>query len=100
MLNKLHKRKIRKDKTHPNHLKYVKYRNLYNQMKRKAKLTYYNELFNKYQYNIRKTWGVINSLIGRTNDKTTISDSFKVNNENITDPNKIANEFCNFFLQI
>ena len=99
-LNKLHTTKIKKDKTHPSHIKYIKYRNLYNQMKRKAKLTYYNELFHKYQYNLKKTWGVINSLIGRTNDKTAISDSFKINNENITDPNKIANEFCNFFTNV
>jgi hypothetical protein len=56
-------------------------------------------VFNKYQYNIRKTWGVINSLIGRTNNKTTISDSFKVNNENITDPTKSQMNFATF-LQI
>ena len=45
--------------------------------------------------------GVINySLIGRSNDKTTISESFKINNNNITHPDIIANEFCNFCTNI
>ena len=52
--------KIGKDKNHPNSTKYSQYRNAYNSLKRKAKSTFYNELFIKYQHDIRKTWGVIN----------------------------------------
>jgi hypothetical protein len=53
-----------------------------------------------YKYNTRKTWGVINSLIGRTNDKSTISDTFKINNISVNDPEQVSNEFCNFFTNI
>ena len=66
-LNKLHTKKRGKAKTHPANLKYVTYRNVYNCLKRKAKLKYYNNLFNEYQSNIKKTWDVINTLICRTN---------------------------------
>ena len=85
-LNKLYKMKIGKDKNHPNSTKYSQYRNAYNSLKRKAKSTFYNELFIKYRHDIRKTWGVINSLIGKTNDKSSISETFKINNAPINDP--------------
>ena len=38
------------------------------------------------RHNIRKTWGVLNSLIGRINDKTSISETFKIDDKNVTDP--------------
>ena len=92
--------KIGKDKNHPNSTKYSQYRNAYNILKRKAKSTFYNELFIKYRHDIRKTWGVINSLIGKTNDKSSISETFKINNAPINDPELIANEFYKFFTNI
>ena len=48
----------------------------------------------------KKAWRVINSLIGRTNDKSTISNTFKINNKTVIDDQKISNEFCNFFTNI
>ena len=48
-LNKLHKQKLNKDKTHPTHIKYLQYRNMYNKLKRETKLTYYDDLFKKYK---------------------------------------------------
>jgi len=99
-LSKLHKQKLTKANTHPNCIKYLQYRNMYNKLKRVTKQNYYDKLLLKYKHDIRKTWGVINSLIGRTNDKTTISESFKINNQNISDKSIIANEFCNFFSTI
>ncbi len=77
-------------------MKYYQYRNIYNNLKRKAKIKFYKETFVKYRHDIHKTWGVINSLIGRTNDKTGISETFKINNIPINDPQTIATEFCNF----
>jgi len=99
-LNKLFRKKINKEKSHPHSIKFNKYRNSYNNLKRKAKIKFYNEIFVKYRHDIRKTWGVINSLIGRTNDKTGISETFQINNVPVDDPQTIANEFCNFFTNI
>jgi hypothetical protein len=73
---------------------------MYNKLKRLTKLNYYNDLFTKYKHNIRKTWGVINSLIGRTNNKGTISEIFKINDIAINDPIQISNEFCKFFTNV
>jgi len=99
-LIKLNKKKLGKHKTHPHFTKYILYRNIYNRLKRVTKHNYYDELLHKYQFNTRKTWGVINTLIGRTSDKSSISDTFKINNSSVNDPDEIANEFCHFFTNI
>ena len=70
---------------------YLKFRNLYNVEKRQAKSQYYKQLLQKYSTDILKTWKVLNSIIGRTNDKSCISDTFIVDNSKITDVNVIAN---------
>ena len=72
----MHKNKIIKDKTHHHHHKYIKYLNLYNQLKPH----------------------VINSLIG----DQTINRIFQNLSKLIitTYPDIIANEFCFFFLLI
>ena len=99
-LNKLHKRRLGKSKTDALHDKFITFRNVYNKLKKTAKQEHYKNLFQKHKYDIKKTWRVINSLIGRTNDKSTISNTFKINNKTVTDDQKISNEFCNFFTNI
>ncbi len=99
-LNKLYKMKIGKDKTDPAFIKFDKYKKTFNRLKRKVKFNYYDELLQNYQHNIKKTWGVINSIIGRSNDKSSISDTFKISNKAVTNPSVIANEFCTFFTNI
>ena len=99
-LNRLHKKQLGQDKSHTSYIKFYKYRNLYNQLKRKTKDTFYQDLLHEYRHNIRKTWGVINTLIGRSNDKTSISETFKINNQYINNQELIANEFCSFFTNI
>lgn len=99
-LNKLYRKKMGKDKKNLHYEKFINYRNMYNKLKRLTKQKYYDDLLSKYQHNIRKTWGIINSLIGRTNDKGTISEIFKINNIAINNPTQISNEFCKFFTNI
>jgi hypothetical protein len=99
-LNKLHKKALGKPKTDAQHEKFIRFRNIYNKTKRTAKQNHYKDLFHKYKHDIKKTWGVINSLIGRTNDKSSISNTFKIANQNITNHDQIANEFCKFFTNI
>ena len=54
-------------------------------------------MFNKYSTDIRNQWKILRDLIGKDNDKTTISSRFRVNDMVITDPNRIANSFCDYF---
>ena len=89
-LIQLHKKKIGNHKSHQNFNKYIVYRNTFNKLKCIKKQNYYDELLHKYQYNIRKTWVVINTLIGRSNDKSNISNTSKINNTTINDPVQIA----------
>ena len=44
-----------------------------------------------------KNMGVINALIGRSNDKSSISETLKINNQDTTDHKDIAEGFCDFF---
>ena len=99
-LSKLYKKAIGKNKLHPEYVKYVNYRNTYNKLKRTMKQTYYNDLFQKYKHNIRETWGLINTLIGRNNGKSTLATSFKINDTDVTNPKQIADDFCSFFTNI
>lgn len=99
-LNKLYKKSIGHNKQHPHYMKYIKFRNSYNTLKRLTKQNYYNELFSKFSQDSRKTWSVINTLIGRNNNKTSISDSFKINNISNTNNKEIANGFADYFTNI
>ena len=82
------------------YIKYIVYRNLYNSIKRPAKDSYYENLLTKYQTDVRKTWKVLNSITGHIGHNKSISDTFLVNGDKITDEVVIANEFCSYFTNI
>ena len=98
--SKLYRKSIKQSKTDGTYKTYIKYRNLYNQIKRVAKQTYYAQQLAKYQHDIRQTWKIINNTMGKTNNKSDISQTFKDNNSNISDPHIIANKFCEYFTNI
>ena len=100
MKDKLHRQALHKPRTHPVFINFLRYRNLLNTCKRKAKQKYYNGLLEESKYDIRKTWKVLNTLTGRTNDKSSTSDAFCIDNELVKDPQKIADGFCSFFTEI
>ena len=80
--------------------KFIEYRNMYNKLKRKAKEQYFHELLDTYKHDVRKTWSVINNIIGRQNDKSSIPEFFRVNGQDETNPSKIATGFCDFFTNV
>ena len=65
-----------------------------------TKRTYYYDLLKKYKNYIRNTWKILKSIIGRENDKTSISEQFKCENIVTTDPQIISNEFCKYFSSV
>ncbi len=79
---------------------YRKNRNLYNRLKRLARETYYCQILSNFKNDIKNTWRTIRPLTGKTNEKTTITEEFKINGQYTTDPQTISKEFCNFFSQI
>ena len=91
---------LKKPKDHPHVIKYKQYRNLYNRIKRDLKSKYYFELLNEYKHNIRKTWSIMKKVIGKENDKTSITSKFNMEGKEISDPKEIANGFCEYFTNI
>ena len=81
-------------------IKYKKYRNLYNSLKRKAKFQYFRSKIDEYKKDSRNLWKTLNVLLGRTNDKSSISDSFIINGILNSSPNDISNGFCEYFTTI
>ena len=64
------------------------------------KQNYYHDLFAKHCKDIKKTWEIMRSIIKKKNDKTSISDTFKINDQESSNPNEITNGFCNYFTNI
>ena len=66
---------------------------------RKPKRKYIATKFDEHKSNIRRTWQLINDVMGR-DKKDATSDVFIINREEISDPKIIANHFNDFFLNI
>ena len=56
-------------------------------------------MFSTVESNMRKTWKLINQTMGKKPKQSKI-DKPVVNNQSITDNNKLANEFNEFFVNI
>ena len=100
MCDKLYIKQLNKKNDEDASEKYKSYRNTFIKNKRKAKSTYFANLFNKYRYDMRNTWKIINNQRGKLNDKSSLPNLFKVENKEITDPKDIADGFCNYFTNI
>ena len=68
--HKLFRKSIGKPRNSTTYQSYIKYRNILNSLKRTTKQNYYGNLLTEYKYDIRKTWKILNTIIGRTNNKT------------------------------
>jgi len=63
---------------------------------RKAKSNFYAKKFNEYKGNMKKTWGIINEVRGKS--KPSIKPLFVIDNKRITDRCIIACEFNEYFV--
>ena len=75
---------------------YKSYKNKLTGLIRKSKKMFFGEKFGNCCGNIKSTWKKINNLIGR--NKKSDSNFFNVGDAVISDPNKIASEFNDYFL--
>ena len=88
---------------HPNDINdanYQEYCRAFNKIRRAAKSHYYSEMLHKYRNNTKKTWSILNKVIRKQNDKSSLPDTFKINNQNESNPQIISNEFNTFFSTI
>lgn len=95
--DKLFKNALGKESNHPDSVKFRQYRNKFNSLKRSVKRTYYLNKLQGYKNNTSKLWKTMNTIIGRNNDKSGLSDTFIINGQSITDPRLICQGFCDYF---
>jgi len=80
--------------------RYKVYKNKLTSILRGAEKTYYNDLLNDEQTDIKKTWKILNTIIQRCKDSHSDHAKFKINREEVTDKKRIADGFNNFFVNI
>ena len=61
---------------------------------------YYANLFKQYKGDIKKTWHTLHEILNKNTDKTSISNSFKIDSKIENDPTCIADKFGSFFSEI
>ena len=95
--DKLYRKCIGLDKNHDKYKKFVSYRNKFNSLKRTARQKYYSDKIKEFRHNSQRLWKILNSMIGKHNDKGLPTDSFNIDGKTVTDPHTISNSFCNFY---
>ena len=77
---------------------------LYNSILKKAireqKCVFYDNLFNTYKSDIKKTWKSISEILNKTNRRVNKIEKIVKNNNVVTDKNEIADSFNEFFANI
>ena len=96
--NKLYKEFIN-NPTQQRTQKFKTYRNKLHNLIRKSKRDYMYKRFEQIKGNMKKTWNMINQIIGR-NKKDNQQTVFKKGTDLVTSPIEIANEFNTFFVNI
>lgn len=75
-------------------------RNKFNKTKRLAKKSYYKGKFQESQGNIRQTWKLINEITNKKKQSSDLPDNFMKDGNVITEPNEIANNFNEYFVNV
>ena len=82
-------------------IKYDKFKKTFHKILRAAKQKYWTEQFELNKHNMKTTWKNINNLLNRQNDKSNFPEFFLDNNNTkVTNPQNIANEFNNFYVNL
>jgi hypothetical protein len=98
--DKLYKKCLGKARDHPTHRKFVEYRNIFNRSKRNLKQKYFSDKLIEFKDDIKKTWSLLNEIIGRKKTFNPMPDKFENENTIYTDPNSISDKFCQYFAEI
>ena len=97
---KLYKKYLLGDGSDEDLMKYKRYRNIYNETKRKLKFEYYQAKCESYKSNSKKLWSLINSTITKVKHKGSIIPYITVDGIKKTRPVDIANSFGDFYARL
>ena len=80
--------------------KYKRYKNKLTAILRFSEKQYYTQLLSKYRDNVKKTWCVLNDVIKKKNNISTLPREFVSDNKIIKGKTEIANGFNDFFVNV
>ena len=80
--------------------KYKTYRNILNTLKRRCRETYYKDKCHEYKRNMKKLWNLINEVIQKHNDKSSVVESLKIGNITTYNKKEISNQFGKYFSSV
>ena len=93
--------KFLKNRSEDNEKIYKKYKRFYENLLMKAKKNYYSEELTKNKFDVKKTWNVINNIMGRNKITTALlPQRININKTDVYCPLKISNELNKYFTNI
>ena len=96
---KLYERSLKSK--NPNDIeRYKQYRTVFQRIKRRCKLDYFNNQCTKFKNDTKRLWHTINNINNGNNDKSCTIDYIKKDNIIISDGSKITKEFGHYFATI
>ena len=100
--DKIYRKQLKQPRDHDIHLKYIKYRILFNKLNRTSKEQYYANIHigKIYKGDIRKTWRTLNSITGHCKDKSIINNKFHIRTKITENTSETANGFCKYFWEV
>lgn len=99
-MSKLYAKAVKTNKDSPCYAAYIRYRNMYNSIKRAAKKMYYDDLFNEHRNDISATWKILNGLTKRNKHNDNRIDKLKIDGVEISDPQMVTDAFADFFANV
>ena len=96
----LHKISIDTNASEEDKVKYTKYRDVYNKLKRNSRMEYYSDKCLAYKNNIKKLWELMNSITEKTKHSGSIILYIMMNGVKIFNRDKIANHFRDFYSKL
>ena len=97
---KLYFKTIKASVTDQDIIKYKNYKKVLEKLKRLAKSTYYQTKCKEFNSNAKKMWDLIDHVIGKASDKSSVISHIKINQVEILNEKAIANEFGKYFSNV
>ena len=94
---KLYTRTLKSNASEREITKYKKYKKILDKLKRSEKISYYHTKCSDFKNNVKKLLELINQVIGKTVDKSSVISHITVNKTEILNEKAIANEFGKYF---
>ena len=93
------KKSLRHSSPH-NETRYKKYKNKLNHLLKISKRNHYDDKFENAKGNLKQTWKILNEIINKRKTRSKMPSTFIHNNQEISDPFRIANKFYEYFTNV